>query len=203
MKIIIFKIICASVWASIWFSTNAAAGNFETLIDGYSSNKFPLVKLPWLSNQQYLESSVPDGLRIFTKKENYRIKDLTRYQRYDPEVKLYFYKSQLCEVAYIFRGPPDTCLNNFSLCDELGGQLQLIIKRYGTGKTKNESLVIWPLGYEVERRRLWSVDNVKIGLYEMTGLAATVLMARHVHLSQAIYAAQQKYLRIKVKATVD
>ena len=203
MKILTFKIICIAVWAAIWFSTDAAAGNFETLIDGYSSKKFPPVKLPWLIKQEYLESSIPDGMRIFTKKENYRIEDLTRYQRYDPEVELYFYKNQLCEVAYFFRRPPDTCLNNFSLCDELGKQLQLIIKRYGIGKTRNESLVIWPMGYEVERRGLWHVDDVKIGLYEMTGLGATVLMASHMHLYNAITAAQKKYLQKKVKATGD
>lgn len=195
MKIVIFKVICVAAWASIWFSTQAAAGNFETLVDGYRSKKFPLVKLPWLSKQEYLESSLPDGIRIFTKKENYRIKDLTRYQRYDPEVELYFYKNQLCEVAYFFRRPADTCLNNFSECDELGRQLHLIIKRYGTGKARHESLVIWPLGYEVERKKFWRVDNIKIGLYEMTAMPATVLMTRHMHLYQAITAAQKKYLQ--------
>ena len=203
MKIIILKIICVAVWAAICFSTNAAAGNFETLIDGYNSKKFPPVKLPWLIKQEYLESSIPDGLRIFTKKENYRIKYLTRYQRYDPEVELFFYKNQLCEVAYFFRRPPATCLDNFSLCDELGEQLHLIIKRYGTGKTRNESLVIWPMGYQVERRGLWHVDDVKIGLYEMSRSGATVLMARHIHLYNAITVAQKKYLQKKVKATGD
>ncbi len=203
MKIILFKIICVAVWTAIWFSTDAAAGDFKTLIDGYTSKKFPPVKLPWLIKQEYLESSIPDGMRIFTKKENYRIDDLTRYQRYDPEVELYFYKNQLCEVAYFSRRPADTCLNNFSLCDELGKQLHLIIKRYGAGKTRNESLVIWPMGYEVERRGLWRVDDVKIGLYEMIGNGATVLMASHMHLYQAITAAQKKYLQKKAKATGD
>lgn len=203
MKIVLFKVICMAVWTFIWFSTDTAAADFETLIDGYGSNKFPIVKLPWLTKEGYLESSWPNSIQIFTKKKNYRIKNLTLYQRFDPEVELYFYENQLCEVAYFFRRPPETCLNNFSLCDDLGKQLHMIIKRYGTGKIENKRLVIWPSGYKVERRRLWSVGNIKIGLYEMTGAAATILMARHMHLNQAIYAAQKKYLREKAKVPVD
>lgn len=97
MKVIILKTICVAAWACIWFSTNATAGNFDTLIDGYRSKEFPPVKLPWLIKQEHLESSIPDGMRLFTKKENYRIRDLTRYERFDPEVELYFYKNQFAK----------------------------------------------------------------------------------------------------------
>jgi hypothetical protein len=69
MKILIFKVICMAVWTFIWFSTDTAAADFETLIDGYRSNNFPLVKLPWLTKEGYLESSLPEGNRIFTKEK--------------------------------------------------------------------------------------------------------------------------------------
>jgi hypothetical protein len=191
MKRFFFIVVCVAVFISLGSST--VAGEFETLIDGYRSRNLPVIKLPWLSKEAYLESSFPEGNRIFSKKRDFRVEGLTVFQRYNPEVELYFYKDQLCEVAYFFRRPPGICLENFSQCDDFGERLHLIIKRYGPGKIVKEKLVIWPAGYQVERKRLWSVGNIKIGLYEMNGSEISILMAKHMHLNKAIYAAQKKY----------
>ena len=199
MKIFFFIVFCVSGFISIGSSTVVDAGDFVSLIDGYRSMNLPVVKLPWLSKEAYLESALPKSNRIFSKKKNFRIEELNVYQRDKPEVELYFYKNQLCEVAYFFRRPANICLENYSECDDFGKRLHLIIKKYGPGKTGNESLVIWPAGYEVERRRSWSVGNIKIGLYEMTGSATSILLAKHMHLNKAIFAAQQKYREKKAK----
>ncbi len=191
------------VWVSILISLGSStvvdAGDFVSLIDGYRSMNLPVVKLPWLSKEAYLESALPKSNRIFSYKKDFRIEELNVYQRDKPEVELYFYKNQLCEVAYFFRRPANICLENYSECDDFGKRLHLIIKKYGPGKTGNERLVIWPAGYEVERRRSWSVGNIKIGLYEMTGSATSILLAKHMHLNKAIFAAQQKYREKKAK----
>jgi hypothetical protein len=191
------------VWVSILISLGSStvvdAGDFVSLIDGYRSMNLPVVKLPWLSKEAYLESALPKSNRIFSYKKDFRIEELNVYQRDKPEVELYFYKNQLCEVAYFFRRPANICLENYSECDDFGKRLHLIIKKYGPGKTGNERLVIWPAGYEVERRRWWSVGNIKIGLYEMTGSATSILLAKHMHLNKAIFAAQQKYREKKAK----
>ena len=199
MKIFFFIVFCVSGFISAGSSTVADAGDFVSLIDGYSSMNLPVVKLPWLSKEAYLESALPKSNRIFSYKKDFRIEELNVYQRDKPEVDLYFYKNQLCEVAYFFRRPANICLENYSECDDFGKRLHLIIKKYGPGKTGNERLVIWPAGYEVERRRSWSVGNIKIGLYEMTGSATSILLAKHMHLNKAIFAAQQKYREKKAK----
>lgn len=200
MKIFFFIVVCLSVFMSLGSSTVADASDFASLVDGYRSKNLPVVKLPWLSKEAYLESALPKSNRIFSKKKDFRIEELDVYQRDNPEVELYFYKNQLCEIAYFFRRPANICLENYSECDDFGKLLHLIIKKYGPGKTGNEHLVIWPAGYEVERRRLWSVGNIKIGLYEMTGSATSILLAKHIHLNKAIFAAQQKYREKKARA---
>ena len=199
MKRFFFRFVWVSILISLGGSTVVDAGDFVSLIDGYRSMNLPVVKLPWLSKEAYLESTLPKSNRIFSYKKDFRIEELNVYQRDKPEVELYFYKNQLCEVAYFFRGPANICLENFSICDDFGKRLHLIIKKYGPGKTGNERLVIWPAGYEVERRRSWSVGNIKIGLYEMTGSATSILLAKHIHLNKAIFAAQQKYKEKKAK----
>jgi len=193
MKNYFFIVFWVAVTLSLGISTLAEAGDFVSLIDGYRSKNLPVIKLPWLSKEAYLESSLPRNNRIFSKKKDFRIEELNVYQRYNPEVELYFYQNQLCEVIYIFRRSPNVCLENFSECDAFGQRLNLIIKKYGTGKKRNERLVIWPAGYEVERRRSWSVGKIKIGLYEMHSSGASILLAKHMHLNKAISAAQQKY----------
>jgi hypothetical protein len=199
MKRFFFLFVWVSILISLGGSTVVDAGDFVSLIDGYRSMNLPVVKLPWLSKEAYLESALPKSNRIFSYKKDFRIEELNVYQRDKPEVELYFYKNQLCEVAYFFRRPASICLENYSECDDFGKRLHLIIKKYGPGKTGNERLVIWPAGYEVERRRSWSVGNIKIGLYEMTGSATSILLAKHIHLNKAIFAAQQKYREKKVK----
>jgi hypothetical protein len=106
-------------------------------------------------------------------------------------------------VIYFFRQPPNKCLENFSVCGDLGERLHFVIKKYGPGKIGSGRLVIWPVGYEVERRRLWRLGNIKIGLYEMSGSATSILVAKHMHLNKAIFAAQQKYKKEKAKALND
>ena len=199
MKRFFFLFVWVSILISLGGSTVVDAGDFVSLIDGYRSMNLPVVKLPWLSKEAYLESTLPKSNRIFSYKKDFRIEELNVYQRDKPEVELYFYKNQLCEVAYFFRRPANICLENYSECDDFGKRLHLIIKKYGPGKTGNERLVIWPAGYEVERRRSWSVENIKIGLYEMTGSATSILLAKHIHLNKAIFAAQQKYKEKKAK----
>ena len=199
MKRFFFRFVWVSILISLGSSTVVDAGDFVSLIDGYRSMNLPVVKLPWLSKEAYLESALPKSNRIFSYKKDFRIEELNVYQRDKPEVELYFYKNQLCEVAYFFRRPANICLENYSECDDFGKRLHLIIKKYGPGKTGNERLVIWPAGYEVERRRWWSVGNIKIGLYEMTGSATSILLAKHMHLNKAIFAAQQKYREKKAK----
>lgn len=203
MKIFFFIVVCVSVFISLGSATVADASDFVSLVDGYRSKNLPVVKLPWLSKEAYLESALPKSNRIFSKKKDFRIEELDVYQRYNPEVELYFYKNQLCEVAYFFRRSANICLENYSECDDFGKRLDLIIKKYGPGETGNEHLVIWPAGYEVERRRLWRVGNIKIGLYEMTGFATSILMAKHIHLNKAIFAAQQKYRDKRAKALTE
>ena len=199
MKRFFFLFVWVSILISLGGSTVVDAGDFVSLIDGYRSMNLPVVKLPWLSKEAYLESALPKSNRIFSYKKDFRIEELNVYQRDKPEVELYFYKNQLCEVAYFFRRPANICLENYSECDDFGKRLHLIIKKYGPGKTGNERLVIWPAGYEVERRRSWSVGNIKIGLYEMTGSATSILLAKHIHLNKAIFAAQQEYREKRAK----
>ena len=199
MKRFFFLFVWVSILISLGGSTVVDAGDFVSLIDGYRSMNLPVVILPWLSKEAYLESTLPKSNRIFSYKKDFRIEELNVYQRDKPEVELYFYKNQLCEVAYFFRRPANICLENYSECDDFGKRLHLIIKKYGPGKTGNERLVIWPAGYEVERRRSWSVGNIKIGLYEMTGSATSILLAKHIHLNKAIFAAQQEYREKRAK----
>jgi len=203
MKIFFPIVVCVSVLISFGSSTVIGAGDFETLIDGYSSTNLPVIKLPWLSKEAYLENALPKNTSIFSKKADFRIEKLNVYQRFKPEVELFFYENQLCEVIYYFGQPPNKCLENFSECGDLGERLHYVIKKYGPGKIGSGRLVIWPLGYEVERRRLWSLGNIKIGLYEMSGSATSILLAKHTRLNKAIFAAQQKYKKEKAEALND
>lgn len=203
MKRLFPIVVCVAVFISAGSTAVVGAGDFETLIDGYSSTNLPVIKLPWLSKEAYLDSALPKNNRIFSKKTDFRIEKLNVYQRFKPEVELFFYKDQLCEVIYFSGRPPDICLENFSACGALGERLHLVIKRYGPGKSGSDRMVIWPAGYEVERKRLWSVGNIKIGLYEISSSATSILLAKHLHLNKAIFAAQQKYRQKKAKALND
>jgi hypothetical protein len=203
MKRLFSIVVCVAVFISIGSSADVGAGDFESLIDGYSSTNLPVIKLPWLSKEAYLENALPKNNRIFSKKTDFRIENLNVYQRFKPEVELFFYKDQLCEVIYFSGRSPDICLENFSACGDLGKRLHLVIKRYGPGKSGSDRMVIWPAGYEVERKRLWSVGNIKIGLYEISSSATSILLAKHLHLNNAIFAAQQKYRQKKAKALSD
>ena len=184
-------------------STPVDAADFETLINGYRSEDFPVVELPWLVKEAYLESALPKNSSIFTKKTDFRIEKLSVYKRFKPEVELYFYENQLCEVIYFFKRPPDICLKNFSECDDFGQLLHLITKKFGSGTEGDGRVIIWPAGYEVKRKKLWRVGNIKIGLYEMNSPGTSILMAKHTHLNKAVFAAQQKYRQKKANASKE